>query len=48
MGLSILVGFSRLVLGAHSMNQVLFGWLIGGWIYFFWKDIIQPYIKKVV
>ena len=26
------IGWSRFVLGAHSMNQILFGLLLGAWV----------------
>ena len=25
------VGFSRMILGVHSLDQVVYGWLIGVW-----------------
>lgn len=28
------IGYSRLFLGVHSMNQILFGWLLGTWMAF--------------
>lgn len=30
----LLVGFSRLYNGDHSMDQILYGWLLGVWIAF--------------
>lgn len=29
---TILIGYSRMLLGAHSLDQVLFGWLLGAWL----------------
>jgi len=29
---ALLVGYARLVLGAHSLNQIFFGWQLGLWI----------------
>ena len=44
-GLSI--GYSRLFLGVHSLNQLLFGWLLGIWIactvHFIFKDKIMEH-----
>ena len=31
----ILIGFARLYVGAHSMNQILYGWLLGVWLAFY-------------
>ena len=31
-GFSCSIGWSRFVLGAHSMNQIIFGLLLGAWI----------------
>jgi membrane-associated phospholipid phosphatase len=30
----VTVGYSRLILGDHGLNQVLFGWQIGAWVAF--------------
>jgi membrane-associated phospholipid phosphatase len=41
--LAVLIGFARLVLGAHSINQILYGWQIGIWIalmFIAWKPQI--------
>lgn len=29
---TILIGYSRMLLGAHSLDQVLFGWFLGAWL----------------
>lgn len=37
------IGYSRLVLGMHSMNQILFGELLGVWIAFSWHYIVYEH-----
>jgi hypothetical protein len=38
----LLVGFSRVALGVHSLNQVLYGWLYGLWLAFFLFRFARP------
>ena len=50
--MALLMVFSRLVLGAHSLNQVLYGSLLGYWTVSFIISFLRPFllshIKKVV
>ena len=45
---SLICGFSRLFLGAHSMDQIIFGWLLGAWLAFTYFAIIRDYVHKHV
>ena len=41
---SVLEGFSRLFVGAHSMDQIIFGWLLGAWLALTYFTMIREYI----
>ena len=43
---SIIVGFCRLFVGAHSMDQIIFGWLLGVWIALTYFTLIREYVHK--
>lgn len=47
-GTPLLVGFSRLYNGDHSMDQILYGWLLGLWLAVFNHSIIRDGIMKHV
>lgn len=36
------VGVSRVALGVHSFNQVVYGWSYGLWIAFFMFRFVRP------
>lgn len=40
------VGFSRVGLGVHSMNQVLYGWSYGAWVALFLFKFVRPRIRE--
>lgn len=40
----LLIGFSRLYVGAHSMNQILYGWSLGLWLAFYFHYCVRKYI----
>lgn len=40
------VGMSRVLLGVHSMNQVVYGWSYGAWIAFFLFRYVRPGLKE--
>ena len=46
------IGYSRLFLGVHSLNQILFGWLLGVWLaftmHFIFKDKIMKNARKLL
>jgi membrane-associated phospholipid phosphatase len=46
----LLMGFSRFILGVHSANQILYGYLWGGWTYLvvcYWlRDHIYTSLKS--
>lgn len=46
------VGFSRVALGVHSFNQVLYGWSYGTWLAFFLfryaRPILQVHIRRLL
>ena len=44
--LVILINFSRVILGAHSINQVIYGDTLGFTQYFVIYKIIKPHIRK--
>ncbi|CDW88209.1 pap2 superfamily phosphatase [Stylonychia lemnae] len=48
----ILIGFARLYVGAHSMNQILYGWLLGIWIalynHYCFREFIIDHIETVI
>ena len=39
------VGFSRVALGVHSLNQVVYGWSYGLWLAFFMFRFVWPTLK---
>ena len=45
------IGLSRFVLGAHTLDQVVFGWLIGIWLActyaFIMREVIHHHIKDL-
>jgi hypothetical protein len=48
----VIIGFSRLILGVHSLDQVIFGLIMGFGIYYFFLDVIDidlrnplPYLR---
>ena len=47
----IFMAFSRNILGVHSLNQVIYGMLLGLWTVFTFLNLIKPltinYIKKI-
>lgn len=51
-GIPLLVGFSRLYNGDHSMDQILYGWLLGLWLAFalhlLVRDFIISHIKTLL
>lgn len=36
-----IMGFSRVLLGAHSIDQVLYGWSLGLWLTFFFHNCLR-------
>jgi membrane-associated phospholipid phosphatase len=44
--LCVLIGISRLVLGVHSLDQVVFGLIMGFAVYYFFFDVIDMNIKN--
>jgi len=44
----LLMGFSRVVLGVHSLNQILYGWCLGIWVALFCFFILHDFLKKRV
>jgi membrane-associated phospholipid phosphatase len=42
---AIVIATTRIYLGAHSLNQVIFGFTLGLWISFFCYNILQPKVK---
>ena len=51
-GFPLLVGFSRLYNGDHSMDQILYGWLLGLWLafvtHYLLRDIILEHIGNML
>ena len=43
-----IMGTGRFLLGAHSLNQVIFGWLLGAWLAFTWFTLIREHVHKHV
>lgn len=50
--LPIMVGFSRLYNGDHSMDQILYGWLLGLWLafanHYLFRDFILDHTGKLL
>ena len=48
----IAIAYSRLLLGAHSLNQVFFGMLLGFWLaltlHFLVRECLLSYIKRII
>ena len=44
--LIFLINFSRVILGAHAFNQVIFGDTLGFTIYFIIFQIVKPHLRK--
>jgi hypothetical protein len=44
--ITILVGFSRLALGAHSLNQILLGWTYGLYEVYLYVEIVGEITSK--
>ena len=40
------IGYSRLFLGVHSLNQLIFGWSLGAWLAFNLEFIFKDSIIK--
>jgi uncharacterized membrane protein len=47
-GTPLLVGFSRLYNGDHSMDQILYGWLLGVWLAIFNHSFVRDGIMQHV
>jgi len=49
---SLSIGYSRLFLGAHSINQVIYGYSLGAWVAFSFnyivKDDFLDHIDKLI
>ena len=43
---AFLMGISRIIVAAHSWNQVIYGWLLGIWIAAFMQLIVRPIINS--
>jgi hypothetical protein len=48
----LLVGFSRLYNGDHSMDQILYGWLLGLWLafanHYLFREFIMQHIGNLL
>ena len=42
------VGYSRFILGVHSANQILYGFIIGLWSVLFCTTTLDPIIESMV
>ena len=45
---SFLMGMGRFLLGAHSINQVMFGWFLGAWLAYTWFSLIRDPVHRHV
>ena len=45
------VGLSRLIVGVHSLNQVIYGYLIGLWtltyVIMFWRPVVKKHMDHI-
>jgi hypothetical protein len=52
MMICITIGYTRLLLGAHTLNQLIFGWLIGIWValnfYFLLRDLVLEHVENLL
>lgn len=44
--LAIVIGFSRIYLNAHTLNQVVYGWTFGFWLAFYFHFCLREPIMK--
>ena len=44
--MSVMIGVSRFMLGAHSIDQVIYGWQYGLWFAFFLFRYARPFIHR--
>ena len=42
------IGYSRVILGVHSWNQVVFGWSLGLWIAFTLHFCVKDYTVEAI
>ena len=45
------IGLSRMILGVHSLDQLIYGWVIGLWtltyILIFWRPLVKSHFYKI-
>ena len=46
--LSMLVGISRFIVGAHSLDQTIFGWMLGAWIALSYFALVRDHVHAHV
>lgn len=45
---SIAMGVLKFLLGDHTLNQIMFGWMLGAWIAFSYYGILRDYVHAHV
>ena len=50
--ISLVVGVSRFLSGHHTMDQIVFGWLLGAWLsvnyFYFIRNLVHEHVKDLV
>ena len=46
--ISLFVGVSRFIIGSHSLDQVIFGWMLGAWIAFTYFGLVREHVHEHV
>ena len=41
----LLIGYSRFLLGVHSANQIVYGWLLGAWTCVLCVGVLNPKLR---
>ena len=45
------VGLSRMIMGVHSLDQIIYGYLVGAWtlfyVFLYWRPIVKKHIARI-
>ena len=52
LAITFLIGFARLYVGVHSIDQIIFGWMLGFWIAFYFhiclRNRVLYHINRII